>query len=38
MEALFGESINDLKYYWLRELDLDGIPLIVSLELVGLVN
>jgi glycine cleavage system aminomethyltransferase T len=30
MEALFGKSINDLKYYWLRELDLDGIPLIVS--------
>ena len=30
MEALFGESINDLKYYWLRELDLSGIPLIVS--------
>ncbi|MDC0384394.1 glycine cleavage system protein T [bacterium] len=30
MEALFGESINDLKYYWLRELDLGGIPLIVS--------
>ncbi|MDA9104152.1 glycine cleavage system protein T [Candidatus Pelagibacter ubique] len=30
MEALFGESINDLKYYWLRELNLDGIPLIVS--------
>jgi len=30
MEALFGESINDLKYYWLRELDLDGISLIVS--------
>ena len=30
METLFGESINDLKYYWLRELDLDGIPLIVS--------
>jgi len=30
MESLFGESINDLKYYWLRELDLDGIPLIVS--------
>ena len=30
MEALFGERINDLKYYWLRELDLDGIPLIVS--------
>ena len=30
MEALFGKSINDLKYYYLRELDLDGIPLIVS--------
>jgi len=30
METLFGESINDLKYYWLRELDLDGIPLIIS--------
>ena len=30
MEALFGESINDLKYYWLRELNLDGISLIVS--------
>jgi len=30
MEALFGESIHDLKYYWLRELELDGIPLIVS--------
>ena len=30
MEALFGESINELKYYWLRELDLDGIPLLVS--------
>ena len=28
--AIFGASINDLKYYWLRELDLDGIPLIVS--------
>lgn len=30
MQELFGESIMDLKYYWLRELDLDGIPLIVS--------
>jgi aminomethyltransferase len=30
MEALFGKSINDLKYYWLRDLNLDGIPLIVS--------
>ena len=30
MKALFGEKISDLKYYWLRELELDGIPLIVS--------
>lgn len=30
MKALFGESIMDLRYYWLRELELDGIPLIVS--------
>ena len=30
MQRLFGESILDLKYYWLRELELDGIPLIVS--------
>ncbi len=30
MRALFGESIMDLKYYWLREVALDGIPLIVS--------
>ena len=30
MRTLFGDSINDLKYYWLREYDLDGIPLIVS--------
>lgn len=30
MKALFGESILDLRYYWLRELDLDGIPLVVS--------
>jgi len=30
MVKLFGESIRDLKYYWLRECDLDGIPLIVS--------
>ena len=30
MEKLFGESIKDLKYYWLRELELEGIPLIVS--------
>ncbi len=30
MVKLFGEDIKDLKYYWLREYDLDGIPLIVS--------
>ena len=30
MTALFGEDIAELKYYWLRELDLDGIPLVVS--------
>jgi glycine cleavage system aminomethyltransferase T len=30
MQALFGASIVDLKYYWLREYELDGIPLIVS--------
>ena len=30
MKTLFGESIMDLRYYWLREVELDGIPLIVS--------
>ncbi len=30
MQALFGEEIGELRYYWLREYDLDGIPLIVS--------
>ena len=30
MEKLFGESIKDLKYYWLRELELEGISLVVS--------
>ena len=30
MRELFGESILELKYYWLREVELDGIPLIVS--------
>ena len=30
MQTLFGDGINDLKYYWLREYNLDGIPLIVS--------
>ena len=30
MRALFGEAIMDLRYYRLRELELDGIPLVVS--------
>ena len=30
MQELFGDSIVDLKYYWMREIDLDGIPLVVS--------
>ncbi len=30
MRALFGESIGDLRYFWLRETELDGIPLVVS--------
>jgi aminomethyltransferase len=30
MVKLFGEDIKDLKYYWLKEYNLDGIPLIVS--------
>jgi aminomethyltransferase len=30
MVKLFGEDIKNLKYYWLKEYNLDGIPLIVS--------
>jgi glycine cleavage system aminomethyltransferase T len=30
IEALFGDRLADLKYYWLREVELDGIPLVVS--------
>ncbi|MDB4092016.1 glycine cleavage system protein T [bacterium] len=30
MRTLFGDEIMDLRYYWLREVELDGIPLIVS--------
>ncbi len=30
MKALFGDDIMDLRYYWLREVELNGIPLIVS--------
>ncbi|MEO1190983.1 MAG: glycine cleavage T C-terminal barrel domain-containing protein [Pseudomonadota bacterium] len=27
---LFGDWINDLKYFWFREVELDGIPLVVA--------
>ena len=37
MLKLLGEDIKDLKYYWFREYELDGIPLIVSRQ-VGLVS
>ena len=30
MQALFGAAVDDLRYYWLRHLDLNGIPLVVS--------
>ena len=30
MQALFGDGLADLRYFWLRELELDGIPLVVS--------
>ena len=30
MRALFGDDILDLRYYWLREVELNGIPLVVS--------
>ena len=30
MIKLFGESIKDLKYYWLKNYNLNGIPLIIS--------
>ncbi|NMT64864.1 glycine cleavage T C-terminal barrel domain-containing protein [Marinobacter orientalis] len=30
MKTLFGESITDLRYFWLRDCELDGIPLIIS--------
>lgn len=29
-KALFGEEISTLRYFFLRELELDGIPLVVS--------
>ena len=30
MEKLFGESIKDLKYYWLQEVEVEYIKLLVS--------
>ena len=30
MVKLFGEEIKNLKYYWLKEIILDGIPLVIS--------
>lgn len=30
MQKLFGDSIADMRYYWLQEMELDGISLIVS--------
>ena len=30
MIKLFGEDIKNLKYYWFKEYNLDGIPLIIS--------
>ena len=30
MKALFGDSVADLRYYWLEEKELEGIPLVIS--------
>lgn len=30
MNALFGDRVSNLRYYWLKEMELDGIPLVVS--------
>ena len=30
MKAVFGEEIEHIKYYWLKEFELNGIPLIIS--------
>tara|TARA_B100000963_G_scaffold37070_1_gene27604 strand:+ start:122 stop:1264 length:1143 start_codon:yes stop_codon:yes gene_type:complete len=30
MKVLFGDDISQLKYYWLRHYELDGIPVVVS--------
>ena len=30
MAALFGEAVLELRYYWCREADLDGIPVVIG--------
>lgn len=30
LRSLFGDEILDLKYYWCREAELDGIPVVIS--------
>jgi len=30
IQAIFGDEFNDLKYYWFKESELNGIPIIVS--------
>ncbi len=30
IQALFGKEIAELKYYWLKQLDYKGIPLVIS--------
>ncbi|MDB2479941.1 glycine cleavage system protein T [Porticoccaceae bacterium] len=30
MHSLFGDRINDLRYYWFADFELDGMPLIIS--------
>ena len=30
MQSLFGDKINELRYYWFADFELDGMPLIIS--------
>ena len=30
MKAVFGDEIEELRYYWLKEVELNGIPLVIS--------
>ncbi len=30
MKAVFGDDITDLKYFWLKEYEIEGIPMVVS--------